>query len=58
MYYAESNYMDYYLDNMTTTFGIVNMEDRWMDEEYDPSGYHVVTACQYIEGHILRSLCS
>lgn len=36
MYYAESNYMDNYLDNMMTTFGIVSMEDRWTDKENNP----------------------
>lgn len=34
MYYAEEHYMDNYLDNMTSTFGIVNMEERDIDRDF------------------------
>lgn len=39
MYYAKENYIDDYLEDMTSTFGIVNMEERETDKEFDRSRF-------------------
>lgn len=36
MYYVEENYIDYFLDNMTSSFGIVNMDDHYFQDEDHP----------------------
>lgn len=30
MYYAKENYISYFLEHMTNSFGIVNMDDRYI----------------------------